>query len=426
MILLLDDDRDTLACVNAERIARLSQIGPFTPDHLLHTKPWPAYVPVRRLDRPEAVAASARTAIAAYRERYIAYFDRFHPPGVTRLDPNPRIILVPGVGMFTTGKDRRAARIVRDLYRHTLGVIPGAEAIERYKVLAPREICDFEYWPLENFKLLLLPPEKPLSRRIALVTGAAGGIGRGIVQRLAAEGALVALADLDRAKAQALADEINAQAGEPNALALALDVTREASVRAAFEATVLAFGGLDLLVSNAGIARSAPVERLTLADWDASLAVNATGHFLVCREAMRLFARQGIGGNMVVIATKNVLAPGKDFGAYSASKAAQAQLSRILAIEGAERGVRVNMVSPDGVFENSGLWSVEVRAERAKAHGIPVERIESFYAQRNLLKRSITPADVAEAVVFLASDRSSKTTGAILPVDGGLKDAFPR
>jgi len=237
---------------------------------------------------------------------------------------------------------------------------------------------------------------------------------------------MVILTDIDLEKTRTVAESINQKAGEANATAVKMDVTSEASVRKAFESGVLAYGGLDILVSNAGIAKSSPVDRLSLSDWDRSVAVNATGHFLVCREAIRIFKTQGLGGNIVVVATKNVLAPGKDFGAYSASKAAQAQLSRILAIEGAEDRIRVNMINPDGVFQESGLWSKEIREERAKAHGIPIEQLEDFYARRNLLKTKIYPGDVAEAVLYFASDRSSKTTGAILPVDGGVREAFPR
>jgi NAD(P)-dependent dehydrogenase (short-subunit alcohol dehydrogenase family) len=205
-----------------------------------------------------------------------------------------------------------------------------------------------------------------------------------------------------------------------------MDVTSEASVRAAFEETVLAYGGLDVLVSNAGIAHSAPVAELALADWERSFAVNSTGHFLVAREAMRILMAQGLGGALVFVATKNVMSPGKDFAAYSAAKAAEAQLAKVLALEGAPHGIRSNIVNPDAVFQDSGLWSSEVRRERAAAQGIAVEHLEEFYRRRNLLGARILPDDVAEAVLFLASDRSAKTTGCSLAVDGGVKDAFPR
>jgi NAD(P)-dependent dehydrogenase (short-subunit alcohol dehydrogenase family) len=265
-----------------------------------------------------------------------------------------------------------------------------------------------------------------MARRIVLVTGGAGGLGKAVARRLAAEGAHVVITDLDGAGARKVADEIAAKVGSGRTLGLAMDVTSEASVRAAFEEAVLAYGGVDVIVSNAGIAHSTPVVDLALGDWERSFAVNATGHFLVAREAMRILMAQGIGGALVFIATKNVMSPGKDFAAYSAAKAAEAQLAKVLALEGAPHGIRSNIVNPDAIFQDSGLWSAEVRRARAAAQGIAVEQLEEFYRKRNLLGARILPDDVAEAVLFLASDRSSKTTGCTLTVDGGVKDAFPR
>tara|TARA_B100001971_G_scaffold194112_1_gene199773 strand:+ start:121 stop:1044 length:924 start_codon:yes stop_codon:yes gene_type:complete len=305
-------------------------------------------------------------------------------------------------------------------------VIFNASAINSYTAISSKEMCNFEYWPMENYKLTLAPSEKELSRRIALVTGAAGAIGRAIAERLVAAGVSVVLTDVNETKLCTLASKLNKQVGEETAVAIPMDVSNEKNVAEAVQKAILVFGGLDIVVSNAGIARSASVDNIQLDDWADSFAVNATGHFLICREAMRIFKRQGIGGNIVVVATKNVLAPGKDFGAYSASKAAQAQLSRILAIEGGEFGVRVNMVNPDGVFEGSDLWSGELRNARAKAYGIRVSDLERYCSERNLLKVRISAQDVAEAVLFFASDRTSKTTGAMLPIDGGVKEAFPR
>jgi NAD(P)-dependent dehydrogenase (short-subunit alcohol dehydrogenase family) len=244
--------------------------------------------------------------------------------------------------------------------------------------------------------------------------------------RLAGAGCQVVATDRDGEGAGAVAAAIAAAHGPEKAIGIPLDVTDEASVEAGFEAAALAYGGLDIVVSNAGIAHVSPIERLLKRDWDRSLAVNATGHFLVSRAALRLLREQGLGGSVVVVGTKNVLAPGKDFGAYSASKAAQVQLARVLAIEAGADRIRVNLVHPDAVFQDSGLWSEEIRAERARAHGIAVEELEDFYRRRNLLGEKVTPEDVAEAVLWLASDRSSRTTGCILTVDGGVREAFPR
>jgi len=258
------------------------------------------------------------------------------------------------------------------------------------------------------------------------VTGGASGIGRATALRLAAEGAHVVVADLDAAGALKVADEVAATSGGGKAIGVEMDVTSESSVRAALDEAVLAYGGLDIVVSNAGIAHSAAIDRLDLADWERSFAVNATGHFLVAREALRLLKAQGLGGAFVFVATKNVMSPGKDFGAYSASKAAEAQLAKVLALEGGPHGIRSNLVNPDAVFRDSKLWSEDVRRERARAQGISVDDLEEFYRKRNILARPVLPEDVAEAVLFLASDRSAKTTGCTITVDGGVKDAFPR
>jgi NAD(P)-dependent dehydrogenase (short-subunit alcohol dehydrogenase family) len=232
--------------------------------------------------------------------------------------------------------------------------------------------------------------------------------------------------DVDAAGARKGAEEVTAAQGGGRALGLGLDVTSEAAVRMALEEVVLAYGGLDIVVSNAGIAHSAPVDQMALADWERSFAVNSTGHFLVAREGMRVLKAQGLGGAFVFVATKNVMSPGKDFSAYSASKAAEAQLAKVLALEGGPVGIRSNIVNPDAVFRDSKLWSEDVRRERARAQGISVDELEDFYRKRNILARPILPEDVAEAVLFLASDRSAKTTGCTLTVDGGVKDAFPR
>jgi rhamnulose-1-phosphate aldolase/alcohol dehydrogenase len=426
MLTVYDDSPPVLAFVNDERAKFLSQIGPFTPDHLLHTKPKPLFLDLPETNSPHRVAQAVKKAVERYRQEYVKYFERSRPPNVTMLDPYPRVVLVPRVGMFVTGKDRRAARIAHDLYCHTMQVILNASAIDSYTPILPKELCDFEYWPLENYKLKLLPPEKQLSRQIALITGAAGGIGRAIAKRFVEEGASVILTDVNLAGLRALESELNKEGASENVATLPMDIRDERSVSETFRKAILVYGGLDILVSNAGVARSAPVDRLSGRDWSESFAVNATGHFLVCREAMRLFKKQGLGGNIVVISTKNVLAPGSGFGAYSASKAAQAQLARVLAIEGGEIGIRVNMVNPDAVFDGSGLWSKEIRKARAKVYGVPVPQLEDFCAGRNLLKVRVLAQDVAETALFLASDRSSKTTGAVIPVDGGVREAFPR
>jgi rhamnulose-1-phosphate aldolase/alcohol dehydrogenase len=425
-IVTFDDSPPVLEFVSSAEAPAASQVGPATPDHTIYTKRLPCFVPLDSACDPAAVAAALDRALEEFEREYTAYFEAHRFPGAELLDPLPRVVLVPGLGMFTAGRDRKTAGIVSDIYHHTIDVIGNASAFGRYVSLSARDAFDVEYWPLELYKLTLAPPEKELARRVALVTGGASGIGRAVARRLAAEGAHVVVGDVDEAGARRTADEIAASAGPGRALGLAMDVTSETSVRAAFEETVLAYGGLDIVVSNAGIAHSAPVADLALADWERSFAVNATGHFLVAREAMRVLTAQGLGGALVFVGTKNVMAPGKDFAAYSAAKAAEVQLAKVLALEGAPHGIRSNIVSPDAVFQDSKLWSEEVRRQRAAAQGISLDQLEEFYRRRNLLGVRILPEDVAEAVLFLASDRSARTTGCTITVDGGVREAFPR
>ncbi len=425
-VLRYDAGEDILDFLASTEALALSQVGPATPDHLMNTKRLPLFLEAPDPTNIDDLATRARDAFAEYRERYREYVSRYNTEGYPLLDPNPRVILVPGVGMWTTGADARRALIAGDIYHHTIQVMAGAEAVGRYRSLSEQDAFEAEYWPLELYKLSLLPAEQELARRVALITGAGGGIGRAIAVRLAAAGAHVVVTDLDGDAASRVTDEITAARGEGRAIGLKLDVTCEDSVREAFRRTALTYGGLDILVSNAGIALPAAIHELALADWSRSFDINATGHFLVSREAVQLMRKQGLGGSIVFVATKNVPAPGKDFGAYSAAKAAQTQLARILAIENGEAGIRVNVLHPDAVFRGTNLWSQEVREQRASAHGIDVDQIEEFYRRRNLLQASVLPEDVAEAALFFASDRSSRSTGATLAVDGGIREAFPR
>jgi len=415
VILELDDSEETLAFVNRDDLARITQIGAATPDHLLYTKRFPVV-----LDADDVDAALHRH-VARYTDWY-----RANPSEFAMLDPNPRVILVPGLGIFTAGKDARAARIVRDIYRHTMRIIAAAERAGGYETLDDRDAFHAEYWPLELYKLTLLPKEKELAGKIALITGAASGIGRAIAERFAAEGAHVVVTDVNERLAAEVAASITDKHGLRRAMALRLDVSNEENVDRAFEQMVRAYGGADIVVSNAGISSFGSLDVLPAAEWDRSFAVNARGHFLVARAAMRIMKQQGTGGSIVFNASKNVTAPGKEFGAYSVSKAAEAQLCRIVALEGGEFGIRANMLNPDAIFGGSRFWSDEMRDMRAQAYGIDASRLPEYYKNRTLLKVEVTADDVAEAALFLAGPRSAKTTGAMLPVDGGVKEAFPR
>jgi rhamnulose-1-phosphate aldolase/alcohol dehydrogenase len=416
VILELDDSDDVLSFLDREDAERITQIGPATPDHLLYTKRYPLFL----RDGDDAGEAMRR-----YVERYTAQY-LAHPSEFPMLEPFPRVIVMPGVGMWTAGKDARAARIVRDIYRHTMRIIAAAEAGGGYETLNDDDAFHAEYWPLELYKLTLLPKEKDLAGKVAIVTGAASGIGRAVAERFAEEGAHVVVTDVDLTLAEEVARSIVARNGLRRAIALRLDVASEDDVERAFEETVRAYGGVDVVVSNAGISSFGSLDSLPASEWDRSFAVNARGHFLVSRAALRIMKEQGTGGSIVFNASKNVTAPGKDFGAYSVSKAAEAQLCRIVALEGGELGIRANMLNPDAIFGGSRFWSDEMRSMRAQAYGIDSDRLPDFYRNRTLLKVEVTADDVAEAALFLAGPRSAKTTGAMLPVDGGVKEAFPR
>jgi len=416
VILEFDGSEDVLRFLAREDAKRITQIGPATPDHLLYTKRFPLF-----LEAGDDVA----NALSDYVERYTAHYKNY-PSEFAMLDPHPRVVLVPGAGMWTAGKDARAARIVRDIYRHTMRIIEFAEGAGGYETLNDEDAFHAEYWPLELYKLTLLPKEKELAGKVAIVTGAASGIGRACAERFAEEGAHVVVTDVDVALAEEVANGIVAKHGLRRAIALRLDVSSEEDVERAYAETIAAYGGVDIIVSNAGISSFGGLDVLPAADWDRAFAVNARGHFLVARAALRIMKQQKTGGSIVFNASKNVTAPGKEFGAYSVSKAAEAQLCRIVALEGGEFGIRANMLNPDAIFGGSRFWSDEMRSMRATAYGITSDNLPDFYRNRTLLKMEVTADDVAEAALFLAGPRSAKTTGAMLPVDGGVREAFPR
>ena len=418
MIVRCDTTPRVRAFVDRRDLNAISQQGPATPDHVLRTKRLPLVLPS---NDPDAAPQAVDRYEAAYNEYVHNHADE---TDTFSHDPGPRVVLAPGVGMFTAGRTASESDAVAHIYRHTMDVIEGAESITSYAALPARDLFDIEYWPLELYKLRLAPPDRELAGRVALVTGAASGIGRATARRLAAAGAHVLVTDIDAAGADSAVTQIRGagDAAEP----MTLDVTDRQAVELALRSVVLAVGGIDIVVSNAGIADAGSIDALELDAWQQSLDVNATGHFLVTQAAVRAMREQRIGGSLILVCTKNVLDPGPDFGAYSAAKAAQLQLGRVLAIENGAHGIRVNMVNPDAVFADSRLWSDDLRAGRAAAHGVAVDKLEDFYRRRNLLQTRIDAADVAEAVLFFASDRAAKTTGAVLPVDGGVRGAFPR
>jgi rhamnulose-1-phosphate aldolase/alcohol dehydrogenase len=417
------DDAETLEFVNSADFERLARIGTSCPDHFLRTKIAPLTLDPARYDDTQYLAQ----AVSAYRDRYTAYYARCAGADDPKMrDPNPVVILAPGVGRITFAADKTTARLAGEFYGNAINVMRGAEAIGSYLGLDEKEAFNIEYWALEEAKLQRSPKPKTLVGKVALVTGAAGGIGAACAARLLTDGACVMLTDRDNETLESMYRSLVERCGKDVVRAAACDVTDEAQVQAAFEGCAREFGGLDILVANAGIASSAPIEETTVALWRKNHGVLAEGYFLTARAAFPLMKQQR-SGSIVFIGSKNALAATTNAAAYASAKAAAVHLARCLALEGAEHGIRVNVVNPDAVIRGSRIWDGDWRKERADAYGIdPGEELEEFYRKRSMLKLNVLPEDVAEAVYYFASAASAKSTGNILNVDAGNAQAFTR
>ena len=423
-----DDQEAVLDFVNSAALKPLAALGTSCPDHFLRTKIRPLVLDFDpRAPDIDAVVARLDEALDAYRADYMRYYEACKRPDSPKMrDPNPVIFLVPGVGMLSFARDKATARIAGEFYVNAINVMRGASAVSEYQGLPEQEAFDIEYWLLEEAKLQRMPKPKSLAGRVAFITGGAGGIGRATAERLACEGASIVLADIDGAALDAMVEEFAGRFSRDAVRGVKLDVTREDGVIDAFRHACVEFGGVDILVSNAGIASSAPVEETDLAMWNRNIDILATGYFLVSREAFRLFRRQGLGGNVVFVSSKNGLASSPNAAAYCTAKAAEIHLARCLALEGAEAGIRVNTVNPDAVLRGSKIWSGEWREQRAASSNLAVDELEEHYRKRSLLKLNVFPEDIAEAIYFLASDASAKSTGNIINVDAGNATSFTR
>lgn len=423
-----DDSPAVLEFVNSKNLRPLAALGTSCPDHFLRTKIRPLVIEFDPAD-PDVDEVVARLAddVAAYRADYTAYYERSrHDNSPAIRDPNAVVYLMPGVGMFTFAKDKATARISGEFYVNAINVMRGSSTVSTYQGLDEQEAFDIEYWLLEEAKLQRMPKPKALAGQIALITGGAGGIGKATAYRLMNEGACVVIADIDDAALAAATEELGKKYGKDFVRPIKFDVTREEEVLKGFANAVVEFGGLDILVSNAGLASSAPIEETTLALWNKNMDILATGYFLVSREAFKVFRAQKIGGNVVFVASKNGLAASPNAAAYCTAKAAEIHLARCLALEGAEAQIRVNVVNPDAVLRGSKIWAGEWLEQRASTYKTDKDGLEEMYRQRSLLKRSVFPEDIAEAIYFLASDMSAKSTGNIINVDAGNAQSFTR
>lgn len=425
MIGHFSDADSVLQFINSKDLVKLAPLGTSCPDHFLRTKIQPLVLglaPDQNLDDLNAIKEKISGQFKAYRENYAAYYNnhkRSNSPAMR--DPNPVVILYPGIGMFTFAKNKQTARVASEFYINAINVMRGSEAISQYTALPRQEAFDIEYWLLEEAKLQRMPAEQPLSRKVAFITGGGGGIGQAIAEKLAAEGANVFITDIreDRAK------EANDAFGRDVSAYGTCDVTDENDVNNAFEAACLAFGGVDIVVHSAGLAISKPIQETSLKDWNLLQDVLVKGQFLLSKKATGIFDIQDMGGNIVNIASKNGLVAGPNNVGYGTAKAAQLHMSRLMAAELAKYGVRVNTVNPDGVIIGSKIWEGDWAEGRAKAYGISVEELPQHYANRNLLKKIIRPSDIANGV-FAVTAILDKSTGNIINVDGGMPEAFPR
>jgi len=407
-----------------EKLRPLAALGTSCPDHFLRTKVTPLVVDLPGTATAEEIKDRLRELHAGYREDYRAYYERHADAASPPMrGADPAIVLVPGVGMFSFGRDKQTARVAGEFYVNAINVMRGAEAVSAYAPIPESEKFRIEYWALEEAKLARMPKPKPLATRIALVTGAASGIGRAVAERLAAEGACVVVADLDGAKAA----EVAASIGPADvAVGVAVDVSDEGAVARGLEAAVLAYGGVDLVVNNAGLSISKPLLETTVEDWDRQHDVMARGSFLVSRAAAGVMLAQGLGGDIVYISSKNSLFAGPNNVAYGATKADQAHQVRLLAAELGSHGIRVNGINPDGVVRGSGIFAGGWGAQRAAVYGVPEEKLGEFYAQRTLLGKEVLPEHVAAAVFVLTGGDLAQTTGLHVPVDSGVAAAFLR
>lgn len=423
-----DDSPAVLEFVCSEEFVELAAVGTSCPDHFLRTKIRPLVLEFdpQREDAANLIERLPR-AVENYRSDYSAYYERCKRSNSPRMrDPNAVVYLIPGVGMITFAADKATARISAEFYINAINVMRESSRVSTYQGLPEQEAFDIEYWLLEEAKLQRMPKPKALAGRVALITGGAGGIGLATAQRLAEEGACVVLCDIDREALDEAADTLTKRAGKDVVASALADVTNEQAVAESFAAAALQFGGIDICVSNAGIASAAPIEDTSLALWKRNMDILSTGYFLVARSAVQLMKAQGIGGSIVFIGSKNALAASAGASAYCTAKASELHLARCLALEAAPFGIRTNVVNPDAVLRGSRIWQGEWAEQRAQQYGTSTEELAKVYRDRSLLKRSVYPEDVAEAVAFFASDRSAKSTGNIVNVDGGNAAAFTR
>ncbi len=418
------DSDVVLDFVSRERHPQLAALGTSCPDHFLRTKVRPLVLDLPPTAPLEQVTDRLRELHADYRTEYAAYYNRHadaDSPAMRGADP--AIVLIPGVGMFSYGKDKQTARVAGEFYVNAINVMRGAEALSTYSPIPESEKFRIEYWALEEAKLQRMPKPKPLATRIALVTGGGSGIGKATATRLAAEGACVVIADMNADTAKQVADELG---GPDVAVPVAVDVTDDAAIQAALAEAVLAFGGIDLVVNNAGLSISKSLLDTTVDDWDLQHRVMARGSFLVSRAAARVMIEQGMGGDIIYIASKNAVFAGPNNVAYGAAKADQAHQVRLLAAELGEYQIRVNGINPDGVVRGSGIFASGWGAKRAAVYGVPEEKLGEYYAQRTLLKREVLPEHVAAAVFAITGGDLTHTTGLLVPVDAGVAAAFLR